>query len=136
MFERLTRRYGKPVFGLKSTVVDGVAHDVLEEIVWSRPFANLLRFVRPTLPGHMEQPKLLIVAPMSGHYATLLRGTVEAFCRPIRSTSPIGPTRARFRSRSAISISTTTSTISGRFWSISVPGCTRSASASPPSRSS
>src|SRR5271168_689295 len=79
LFERLTRRYGKPVFGLKSTVVDGVAHDVLEEIVWSRPFANLLRFVRPTLPGHMEQPKLLIVAPMSGHYATLLRGTVEAF---------------------------------------------------------
>jgi poly(3-hydroxybutyrate) depolymerase len=79
LFERLTRRYGKPVFGLTSTTVDGVAHDVLEEIVWSRPFANLLRFVRPTLPGHMEQPKLLIVAPMSGHYATLLRGTVEAF---------------------------------------------------------
>ena len=79
LFERLTRRYGKPVFGLKSTTVDGVAHDVLEEIVWSRPFANLLRFVRPTLPGHEEQPKLLIVAPMSGHYATLLRGTVEAF---------------------------------------------------------
>src|SRR6202142_1150116 len=79
LFERLTRRYGKPVFGLKSTVVDGVAHDVLEEIVWSRPFGNLLRFVRPTLPGHMEQPKLVIVGPMSGHYATLLRGTVEAF---------------------------------------------------------
>ena len=52
LFERLTRRYGKPVFGLTSTTIDGVAHDVLEEIVWSRPFANLLRFVRPTLPGH------------------------------------------------------------------------------------
>ena len=77
LFERMTRRYGKPVFGLKSTVVDGVAHDVREEIVWSRPFASLLHFVRPTLPG--PQPKLLIVAPMSGHYATLLRGTVEAF---------------------------------------------------------
>ena len=75
----MTRRYGKPVFGLTRSTVDGVEHDVLEEIVWSRPFCNLLHFVRPTLPGHEEQPKLLIVAPMSGHYATLLRGTVEAF---------------------------------------------------------
>ena len=79
LFERMTRRYGKPVFGLNTTVVDGVTHDVLEEVVWSRPFGNLLHFVRPTVPGHEEQPKLLIVAPMSGHYATLLRGTVEAF---------------------------------------------------------
>jgi poly(3-hydroxybutyrate) depolymerase len=79
LFERMTRRYGKPVFGLDSVVVDGVEHEVLEEIVWSRPFCNLLHFVRPDLPGHLEQPKLLIVAPMSGHYATLLRGTVEAF---------------------------------------------------------
>ena len=38
-----------------------------------------MHFVRPDLPGAAEQPKLLIVAPMSGHYATLLRGTVEAF---------------------------------------------------------
>ena len=79
LFERMTRRYGKPVFGLDEIVVDGVAHDVLEEIVWSRPFGNLLHFVRPTVPDHESQPKLLIVAPMSGHYATLLRGTVEAF---------------------------------------------------------
>jgi poly(3-hydroxybutyrate) depolymerase len=79
LFERMTRRYGKPVFGLDSVAVDGVEHEVLEEIVWSRPFCNLLHFVRPDLPGCLEQPKLLIVAPMSGHYATLLRGTVEAF---------------------------------------------------------
>ncbi|MGO4871816.1 MAG: polyhydroxyalkanoate depolymerase [Roseiarcus sp.] len=79
LFERMTRRYGKPVFGLDSIAVDGVEHDVLEEIVWTRPFCNLLHFVRPTLEGHESQPKLLIVAPMSGHYATLLRGTVEAF---------------------------------------------------------
>ena len=75
----MTRRYGKPVFGLKRVAVDGVEREVREEIVWSRPFCNLLHFVRPDLPGHLEQPKLLIVAPMSGHYATLLRGTVEAF---------------------------------------------------------
>ena len=79
LFERMTRRYGKPVFGLDSVRVGGVEHGVLEEIVWSRPFCNLLHFVRPTLEGHEAQPKLLIVAPMSGHYATLLRGTVEAF---------------------------------------------------------
>ena len=79
LFERMTRRYGKPVFGLDSVTIDGVDHDVLEEVVWTRPFCNLLHFVRPTVPGHELQPKLLIVAPMSGHYATLLRGTVEAF---------------------------------------------------------
>jgi poly(3-hydroxybutyrate) depolymerase len=79
LFERMTRRYGKPMFGLATTTIDGKAHDVLEEIVWTRPFCNLLRFVRPTVPGGDSQPTLLIVAPMSGHYATLLRGTVEAF---------------------------------------------------------
>jgi poly(3-hydroxybutyrate) depolymerase len=79
LFERMTRRYGKPVFGLNTTTVDGVAHEVLEEIVWSRPFGSLLHFVRATVPDAGRQPKLLIVAPMSGHYATLLRGTVEAF---------------------------------------------------------
>jgi len=79
LFERMTRRYGKPVFGLDSTFVDGVEHEVLEEIVWAKPFCSLLHFVRPTVPDHENQPKLLIVAPLSGHYATLLRGTVEAF---------------------------------------------------------
>ena len=79
LFERLTRRYGKPVFGLKRTTVDGVEREVHEEVVWRRPFCSLLHFARPGLPGGGDQPKLLIVAPMSGHYATLLRGTVEAF---------------------------------------------------------
>ena len=79
LFERMTRRYGKPLFGLDTITVDGAQHDVLEEIVWTRPFCNLLHFARPTLPDHESQPTLLIVAPMSGHYATLLRGTVEAF---------------------------------------------------------
>ena len=79
LFERMTRRYGKPTFGLDRTVVDGVAHDVRDEIVWRRPFCDLLHFARPSLADQERQPKLLIVAPMSGHYATLLRGTVEAF---------------------------------------------------------
>ena len=79
LFERMTRRYGKPTFGLDELEIDGVVYPILEDVVWSRPFCNLLHFVRPGFPHAEDQPKLLIVAPMSGHYATLLRGTVEAF---------------------------------------------------------
>ena len=51
---------------------------VTEKVVWSRPFCNLIHFERDVPAGRRPDPKLLIVAPMSGHYATLLRGTVEA----------------------------------------------------------
>jgi poly(3-hydroxybutyrate) depolymerase len=78
LFERTTRRYSKPHFGMTSTVVDWKNVDVTEKTVWSRPFCNLLRFERAVPAGRRPDPKLLIVAPMSGHYATLLRGTVEA----------------------------------------------------------
>ena len=77
LFERTTRRYDKPAFGLASTLVGGERVAVSEEIVWSRPFAQVIRFRRAG--RSRQQPKLLIVAPMSGHYATLLRGTVDAF---------------------------------------------------------
>jgi poly(3-hydroxybutyrate) depolymerase len=77
MFERTTRRYGKPEFGLKETVIGDTTVAVREKIVWSRAFCNLLHFERDTPPGNSD-PRILIVAPMSGHYATLLRGTVEA----------------------------------------------------------
>jgi len=80
LFERATRRYGRPEWGITSTTVGGQQVPVLLETVWERPFCRLLHFQRvfehaPRRP----QPKLVIVAPMSGHYATLLRGTVEAF---------------------------------------------------------
>jgi len=65
---------GKPDFGLATTTVDGRDVAVREEIVVRKPFGQLKRFVREGVEGG---PKLLIVAPMSGHYATLLRGTVE-----------------------------------------------------------
>ncbi|WP_309086308.1 polyhydroxyalkanoate depolymerase [Chelativorans sp.] len=78
MFERTTRRYGKPEFGLHSTTVDGKVVRVREEVVWSRPFCRLVHFGRELPAGRGPEPKILIVAPMSGHYATLLRGTVEA----------------------------------------------------------
>ena len=78
MFERTTRRYGKPEFGLNETLIDGKKVAVREEIVWARSFCNLLHFSRDVPAGHSGDPRILIVAPMSGHYATLLRGTVEA----------------------------------------------------------
>ena len=78
LFERTTRRYGKPSFELTKTVVDWKTVPVTEKIVWSRPFCNLIHFERDVPKGRRPDPKLLIVAPMSGHYATLLRGTVEA----------------------------------------------------------
>src|SRR6195952_4497133 len=64
LFERATRAYAKPAFNLPAS----------ERIVWERPFCRVIGFGEPS-----AKPKMLIVAPMSGHYATLLRGTVAAF---------------------------------------------------------
>ncbi len=65
---------GKPEFGLNTTMVEGRKVAIEEEIVLRKPFGQLKRFRRDGVEGGQ---KLLIVAPMSGHYATLLRGTVE-----------------------------------------------------------
>jgi poly(3-hydroxybutyrate) depolymerase len=81
LFERMTRRYGKPSFGLETTTVEGEEVAVTENVVWERPFCKLIHFERATTRLRRPQPKLLIVAPMSGHYATLLRGTVEQFLK-------------------------------------------------------
>jgi len=78
VFERMTRRYGKPEFGLEETVIDGKPLPIVEKIVWSKPFCNLIHFERELGPDQLSGPKIVVVAPMSGHYATLLRGTVEA----------------------------------------------------------
>jgi poly(3-hydroxybutyrate) depolymerase len=80
VFERTTRRYTKPGWHIDSTTVGGEQVAVKIKTVWQRPFCKLIHFERQlTKPPRRPQPKLLIVAPMSGHYATLLRGTVEAF---------------------------------------------------------
>jgi poly(3-hydroxybutyrate) depolymerase len=79
LFERTTRRYGKPAFGLGQTSVNGQRVPVTERIVWERPFGRVIAFDRALNFAHRPQPKILMVAPMSGHFATLLRGTVEAF---------------------------------------------------------
>jgi poly(3-hydroxybutyrate) depolymerase len=80
VFERSTRRYSRPEWDIKTALVGGERVSVHVETLWERPFCRLQHFARvfehaPQRP----QPRLLIVAPMSGHYATLLRGTVEAF---------------------------------------------------------
>ncbi|WP_354553605.1 polyhydroxyalkanoate depolymerase [Kaistia defluvii] len=77
LFERTTRRYAKPSFDLPTTLVGGMRVPVTEHVVWHKPFCDLIHFERQ-LERPRRDPKLLIVAPMSGHYATLLRGTVEA----------------------------------------------------------
>jgi poly(3-hydroxybutyrate) depolymerase len=80
LFERSTRRYGQPEWRLSSTLVGGERVPVRIESVWERPFCRLLHFERVfERAPRRQQPRLLIVAPLSGHYATLLRGTVEAF---------------------------------------------------------
>ena len=78
-FAHASATRGKPAFGLSHTVVDGREVTVREEVVARRPFGQLKHFVRSYEDGTpvTGQPRLLIVAPMSGHYATLLRGTVE-----------------------------------------------------------
>jgi poly(3-hydroxybutyrate) depolymerase len=74
VFAHASAPRGKPEFGLETTIVDGRVVAVDEDIVLRKPFGQLKRFRRVGIEGG---PRLLIVAPMSGHYATLLRGTVE-----------------------------------------------------------
>lgn len=76
VFENTTRRFTKPAFDLPQTTIDGRAVRVREEILARKPFCQLKHFVRDTT--RRDDPRVLVVAPMSGHYATLLRGTVEA----------------------------------------------------------
>jgi len=82
VFEGLTRRYGKPEFALQSVVVDGESVGVSETVVARKTFCTLLHFARDeSRVAHRNDPRVLIVAPLSGHYAALLRGTVAAMLR-------------------------------------------------------
>jgi poly(3-hydroxybutyrate) depolymerase len=65
----------RPAFAIDRVTVDGADIPVVEETVAVRPFCKLVHFRKEAAP---EQPKLLMVAPLSGHFATLLRGTIEA----------------------------------------------------------
>ena len=88
LFESLTRYYGKPEWAISPAEVNGAPVNIEIEKVWSKPFCNLLHFkrdratlarARGVRASAIKDPKVLIIAPMSGHHSTLLRGTVEAF---------------------------------------------------------
>jgi poly(3-hydroxybutyrate) depolymerase len=79
---RLGKDYEKPEFGIRSIQVDGVEIAIHERVEMNKPFCELRRFKRfsddsKTLTKMKSQPAVLIVAPLSGHYATLLRDTVK-----------------------------------------------------------
>jgi poly(3-hydroxybutyrate) depolymerase len=84
LFSNVTRRYGKPDWRIDSIKVGQVDVRVRPTVVWESPWARLIQFDRDMADmrraGKFQlDPAVLIVAPLSGHYATLLRGTVEAF---------------------------------------------------------
>src|SRR5262249_38406310 len=70
------QRRPKPTFGLDATLIGGAPAAVREEVVADKPFCRLLHFARDVKSARHD-PHVLVVAPMSGHHATLLRGTVE-----------------------------------------------------------
>ena len=74
VFELSEVTHRRPPWRIASVTVKGQEQPVVEEIAARTPFAELLRFHKPGVTG---QPKLLVVAPMSGHFATLLRDTVR-----------------------------------------------------------
>ncbi len=84
MFANLTRRYGKPPWRIDSVRIGDVDVRVSQTVAWSSPWCKMVHFERDRTDLRRAgrkalEPSILIVAPMSGHYATLLRGTVETF---------------------------------------------------------
>jgi poly(3-hydroxybutyrate) depolymerase len=74
LLERVTNSYPKPEFNITSIKINDKSVKITEESRMAKPFCNLIHFKKPST---YKQPKLLIVAPLAGHHATLLRNTVE-----------------------------------------------------------
>ena len=105
LMHRLGKGYEKPEFGIHQIEVEGLSIPVVERVALEKPFCRLLRFKRyhdqaDGLARMKDDPTVLVVAPLSGHHATL---------PTTRSTSPTGPTRAWSRQARDRSTSTTTS---------------------------
>jgi len=77
LFERLTADYEEPEWELDSTTINNKKVKVTQQVVYQKPFCNLLHFKRGRKVT--DQPKVLLIAPLSGHFATLLRSTVTEF---------------------------------------------------------
>ena len=74
LISRSTLTYDRPAYGIDSVMVGDREVGITEEVAYATPFGSLLHFKKD---GVTEQPRMLLVAPMSGHFATLLRGTVK-----------------------------------------------------------
>jgi poly(3-hydroxybutyrate) depolymerase len=86
LMHRLGKDYEKPTFGITDVDVDGTSVAIHERVELDKPFCKLLRFKRfsddqATLAKLKGQPAVMVVAPLSGHYATLLRDTVQTLLR-------------------------------------------------------
>ena len=84
LLANLTRRYGKPAWRIHAVAINGQDVPVACETVWASPWVRLLRFSRDpaalaAVGAVVDTPAVVVVAPLSGHFATLLRGTVETF---------------------------------------------------------
>ena len=86
VFESATRYYGKPEWRIDTVRINSVTVPVKPEVTWRSPWCGLIHFRKDDdvlastrRAGAAPLPRMLIVAPLSGHYATLLRGTVEGF---------------------------------------------------------
>ena len=79
VFDRALRRYRRPEFNIQTTAIDAATVPVSQHVIRRWPFCQLLEF-RCAVPQDQlsQRPNLLIVAPMSGHFSSLLQGTVEA----------------------------------------------------------
>ncbi len=78
---RLGKEYEKPAFGITHTEVHGVQTAIIEDVAVEKPFCKLIHFRKDKHAANLkdlQQPKVLLVAPLSGHHATLLRDTVRA----------------------------------------------------------
>ena len=73
--ERMTRKYEKPEFNILETIIDDKTYNINEKVILKKSFCELRHFQK--IGFKKELPKLLIVAPMAGHHATLLRSTVQ-----------------------------------------------------------
>jgi polyhydroxyalkanoate depolymerase len=121
----------RPLFGIASVTVGNREVAVREEAALVTPFATLLRFRKDV---DTAQPRVLLVAPLSGHFATLLRSTVRTLLPEHDVYITDWPTRATSRSCTGASASTTTSRISSVSSRRSGPPRTRSQCASRASR--
>jgi len=85
LFESATRRYGKPDWEITETSINSYPVPITPRSVYSKPFCDVIHFKRDDDALHEAhgktptEPRVLLVAPLSGHYATLLRNTVQAF---------------------------------------------------------